>query len=66
MPGTSAELAAAAVNENEVLMYHNGESFAADINVVDTNKVELACIDDGCVLIEDDGNFKNDIILPGM
>ena len=43
-----------------------GKTIIAPIEDIDVDKVELACIDDGCALIKDDGNPNNDIILPGM
>ncbi len=60
-PGTDAELAAAAVDPNTVVIQHDGQTFYEDINGVDTDKVELACNDEGCALILDDGNPYNDI-----
>lgn len=64
--GTPAELAAAAVDANTVVIQHNGESYYAPIDQVDPDKVELACHMDGCALIPDDGNPYNDIVVPGM
>ena len=57
------ELAAAAIDPSTVVIQHNGQSFFAPMDQVDLDAVELACNDDGCVLIPDDGNPHNDIIL---
>ena len=61
--GTNAELAAAAVSATEAVIQHEGQSFVAPIDQIDPNAVELACNDDGCALIPDDGNPHNDIIV---
>jgi len=63
----SAEFAAAAVSADDVVLLNDyGESFRVAMDQVNPDTVELACIEDGCVLIQDDGNSKNDVILPGM
>ena len=62
-PGTNAELAAAAVSATEAVIQHDGQSFVAPIDQIDPDAVELACNDDGCALIPDDGNPYNDIIV---
>jgi len=41
---------------------YEGQTIIAPIVNIDTDKVELACNDDGCVLIPDDGNPLNDVI----
>jgi hypothetical protein len=61
-----AELAAAAYDANSAVIYHDGESFLAPIDKISTDAVELACNDEGCVLIQDDGIAENDVIVPGM
>jgi len=62
-PGIAAELAAAAVSPDQVLIQKNGKTIVAPIDKIDPNTVELACDDTGCVLIADDGNSRNDINL---
>mmetsp|Transcript_15720 Transcript_15720/g.18664 ORF Transcript_15720/g.18664 Transcript_15720/m.18664 type:complete len:124 (+) Transcript_15720:1129-1500(+) len=62
-PSINAELAAAAVSQDEAVIQHNGESFIAPISEIDPDAVELACDDHGCALIPDDGNPYNDIIV---
>ena len=64
-PSVDPELAAAAISETEAIMQANGQSFTAPLDQIDPSKVELACNDDGCVLIPDDGNPENDIIMSG-
>lgn len=64
-PGTEAELAAAAVDPKTVVLNVNGETIFAPIDSVDTDKTELACNDEGCALILDDGNPYNDIPVSG-
>ena len=61
-PSINPELAAAAINNNEVVLQANGKTIIAPMNKIDLNKVELACNDDGCVLIPDDGNPNNDVM----
>ena len=61
-----AELAAAAYDKSNVVIVHEGEAFLAPISTVNPDVVELACSEEGCVLIKDDGNPHNDIIVPGM
>lgn len=63
LPGTDAELAAAAVSPTEAVIQVDGESIIAPIAHIDPDKVELACDDTGCALIPDDGNPYNDIIV---
>ena len=60
--GTDPEIAAAAVNPHEAVIVHGGKAFLAPIDEIDPDKVELACNDDGCALIQDDGNPYNDIV----
>ena len=60
-PGTHPELAAAAVDPHNVVLNVGGESIVAPMSQVDTDKVELACNQEGCALILDDGNAYNDI-----
>lgn len=64
-PDVHPEIAAAAVSQTEAVIQYNGESIIAPISHIDPSKVELACNDDGCVLIPDDGNPENDIIMSG-
>ena len=65
-PGTNPELALAAVSPTEAVVQHMGESMIVPMDQIDPKEFELACIDDGCALIQDDGNPHNDIVLPGM
>ena len=65
-PGTNPELAAAAISPTEAVIQHLGKTIVVPIDRIDPDKVELACDDDGCALIKDDGNPHNDIIVPGM
>lgn len=58
------ELAAAAINPHEAIIQIDGRTIKAPFEGIDVDKVELACNDEGCVLIHDDGNPYNDIILP--
>lgn len=60
------ELAAAAINPHEAIIQIDGRTIKANFNDIDVDKVELACNDEGCVLIHDDGNPYNDIILPNQ
>jgi len=61
-PYVNPELAAAAVSSTEAVLQHDGQTFILPIDEIDADKVELACDDDGCVLIPDDGNPHNDLI----
>ena len=63
LPGTNAELAAAAVSPTEAVIQVDGQSIIAPMDHIDPDKVELACDDTGCALIPDDGNPYNDIIV---
>ena len=63
-PGTDAELAAAAITPTKALIQHNGETIVAPMEDIDPERVELACNDDGCVLIPDDNNPYNDVTPP--
>ena len=65
-PNIHPEIAAAAYDNESAVIVHNGEAFLAPISAINTDKVELACDDTGCVLIPDDGNSHNDIYVPGM
>ena len=56
------ELAAAAINDNQAILQINGKSIVADFDEIDADKVELACNEDGCALVLDDGNPHNDLI----
>jgi len=56
-----AELAAAAISENEAVISYNGNYITAPFEQIDPEKVELSCDDVACVLIPDDGNPLNDI-----
>ena len=60
-PSLNPELAAAAVNQDEAVIVHEGQAFLAPINAIDPEAVELACNEEGCALIKDDGNPDNDI-----
>ena len=62
-PGTHPELAAAAFDANTAVINHDGESFLAPMDKINPDAVELACNQDGCVLIKDDGNPLNDVIV---
>ena len=64
--GTAKELAAAAVSSTEAVIQHDGQSFVAPIDQIDPDAVELACNDEGCALIPDDGNPYNDIVLESL
>lgn len=64
--GTAQELAAAAVSSTEAVIQHDGQSFVAPIDQIDPDAVELACNDEGCALIPDDGNPYNDIVLESV
>lgn len=64
VPGTHPELAAAAVSPTEAVIQVDGETYIVPTNQIDPNSVELACDDDGCVLIPDDGIASNDIHVP--
>ena len=59
--GTHPEIAAAAYNPEEAVLQANGESILVPLGAIDPSKTELACDEDGCVLIPDDGNPHNDI-----
>jgi len=50
------------VSSSEAVLQVDGQSFIVPISEIDPDKVELACNDDGCALIEDDGNPHNDVI----
>jgi len=65
-PSVNPELAAAAVSNNEAVLQADGKTYIANINEIDASKVELACNDDGCALIPDDGNPHNDVFVDGM
>lgn len=60
-PCVDAEIAAAAVSPTEAVVQYEGQTIIAPIMNIDTDMVELACNDDGCVLIPDDNNPYNDI-----
>ena len=64
--GTDPELAAAAYDANTAVIYHDGESFLAPMDKINSDAVELACNDDGCVLIQDDDIAENDVKVEGM
>ena len=55
------EIAAAAVNPNEAVLQVDGKTIIAPFSAIDPSKVELACDENGCCLIPDDGNPENDI-----
>ena len=40
---------------------HEGNAYLAPMDAIDPTSVELACNNDGCALIPDDGNPANDI-----
>ena len=61
-PCVDAEIAAAAVSPTEAVVQYEGQTIIAPIMNIDADMVELACNDDGCVLIPDDGNPHNDVI----
>lgn len=61
-PGTHPELAAAAISHDKVVLQVDGKTIIAPMSEVDTDKVEVACDEDGCVLIPDDNNPHNDLI----
>ena len=65
-PSVNPEIAAAAVDAENAVIVHDEKAFLAPLKAIDPNAVELACNDDGCALIKDDGNPDNDIIVPGM
>ena len=65
-PSVAPELAAAAYDENKAVLMHEGEAFLAPFDAINTDAVELACNDDGCVLIPDDNNPHNDLYVHGM
>ena len=60
------ELAAAAYDKDNAVLLHEGEAFLAPFHTINSDAVELACTDDGCALIPDDGIAHNDIYVPGM
>ena len=62
-PDVHPEIAAAAVSQTEAVIQYNGESIYAPISHIDPSMTELACNDDGCALIPDDGNPHNDVII---
>ena len=53
----------AAVSQHEAVIQVNGDSFIVPIDKINPDKVELACNDDGCALIPDDGNPYNDVLV---
>ena len=55
------ELAAAAVSPHDAVIQIDGKSIVAPMEHIDVTKVELACDDEGCALIPDDGNPYNDV-----
>ena len=55
------EIAAASVSPTESVIQVDGKSFKVDMDSIDKDKVELACNEEGCALIPDDGNPYNDI-----
>ena len=57
------EIAAAAYNDEKAVIVHEGDAFLAPFDTINTDAVELACNEDGCALIPDDGNPHNDIHL---
>ena len=64
-PGTNPEIAAAAYDEDQAVIVHKGDAFLAPISSINPDAVELACNDEGCALIKDDGNPHNDVKTPG-
>ena len=64
-PGTPNILAAAAIDPNTVVINVDGETYLHDMQNVDVRSLELACNDEGCALIPDDGNPYNDILVEG-
>ena len=60
-PSVNPELAAAAYTENKAVIMHDGEAYLAPFEAINADAVELACNDNGCALIPDDGNPHNDI-----
>ena len=63
-PDVGPELAAAAVSPDHVVTQKDGVSRIVSMEDIDIDKTELACDEDGCVLIPDDGNPHNDIRPP--
>ncbi len=62
-PSIDPMIAAAAVTQQEAVIQFEGESILAPIDQIDPSTVELACNEEGCCLIPNDGNPHNDIIL---
>ena len=60
-PSVHPELAAAAYTKDKAVIVNDGEAFLAPFDAIDTDAVELACNEEGCALIPDDGNPYNDI-----
>lgn len=55
------ELAAAAYDKDQAVIVHEGNAYLAPMDAIDTDAVELACNDEGCALVPDDGNPDNDL-----
>ena len=62
-PYTDPELAAAAVSPHEAVIQVDGYSHVVPFHEIDPDMVELACDDEGCALIPDDGYAGNDLEL---
>ena len=55
------EIASAAFDSKQAVIVHEGNAYLAPMDAIDPTSVELACNNDGCALIPDDGNPANDI-----
>ena len=55
------EIASAAFDSKQAVIVHEGNAYLAPMDAIDPTSVELACNNDGCALIPDDGNPHNDI-----
>jgi hypothetical protein len=57
------ELAHAALDHEHVVVQVDGDSYKVDHEDINPYAVELACDQQGCALIPDDGNPYNDIVV---
>ena len=57
------EIAHAAFDKKQAVIVHEGSAYLAPMDAIDPDAVELACNNEGCALIPDDGNPHNDITL---
>ena len=62
-PGTNEKLTATAVSETESVLQIGDETIVAPFDKIDTNKVEVACNDEGCALVLKDGILDNSYYL---